>query len=46
MSWNGIGKILYNKFQVTFIFMALFKPEAKNPPNGPIMLANKESTRM
>ena len=28
------------------IFIALFKPDAKNPPKGPIILANKERTKI
>ncbi len=39
---NRITKIL-NPFICTFIFTDRFNPEAKNPPKGPIVLANKEN---
>jgi len=43
MPWNRVPEILYNCL-FTFILTDLFKPEAKNPPKGPIVLANKEKT--
>jgi hypothetical protein len=45
MSGNRISEIL-NKLKITLILIALFNPDAKNPPNGPIMLANKDNTRI
>jgi hypothetical protein len=45
MSGNRICEIL-NKLKITLILIALFNPDAKNPPNGPIILANKDNTRI
>lgn len=39
MSWYHIGEILHY-IHTTLILMARLIPEAKNPPNGPIKLAN------
>lgn len=35
--WPGI------ELAKSFIFIALFSPDAKNPPNGPIILANSDN---
>lgn len=44
MAWNQIGKVLDGETR-TLILMALFMPEAKNPPKGAIILANREMNR-
>jgi hypothetical protein len=41
MPRNNISEIL-NMQSNTLIFIDLFSPEPKKPPNGPIILANKE----
>lgn len=39
VSGNQVGEILKIKYHFTLILIDLFNPEAKNPPNGPIILA-------